>query len=102
MTVSTPERYHQKNHHDGRVPFDECWRCGRARATCRSKRRYETREDAEQVVTEINEGERYARPITRYLCRWCLNWHLTQATTKMRARRAERARRKWLAKSARV
>jgi len=100
---STPERYHQKNHRDGAVrPFDGCWHCGRDRATCRSKRRYETREDAEQVVKEINEGEGYVAPVSRYLCRWCLKWHITHATSKLRARRAERARRKWLTRSIRV
>lgn len=54
--------------------------------------------DADRAVTELNERERYAEPVTRYPCRWCGGWHLAHATTKVAAKRAERARRRWLAK----
>lgn len=50
----SPERYHAGNHDP--VPFAECWRCQRARAICRSKRTYGTREAADGAVREVNEA----------------------------------------------
>jgi hypothetical protein len=91
-----PGRYHAKNHSVGMVPFEECWRCQRAKAICRSKRRFGTREAVDERVREINEGNGYTSPVSRYPCRWCPGWHLTSATTRVQVRRTEKQRRKWL------
>lgn len=99
MTPMDPERYHAKNHFDV-IPFAECWRCGRAKAICCRKVRYESWEDADRARNEVNEREGYAQPVSRYRCRWCLLWHLTTATTKQQTRRAEKQRRKWLRREA--
>jgi hypothetical protein len=88
-----PLRYHEKNH-DG--PFAGCWRCERAQAICRGKRRYDTRETADAAVRAVNEREGYASPVVRYRCRWCPSWHLTTARDKRRVKRAEKQRRKWV------
>jgi hypothetical protein len=88
-----PGRYHEKNH---RGPFEGCWQCGRAKAICKRKIRYDSWQDAEVVVARMNESDGYAEPVSRYRCRWCLLWHVTHATGKVRAKRAERARRRWL------
>lgn len=100
MTPMDPERYHVKNHSDGAVPFADCRRCQRAQAICHSKRRFATWEEAEARAREINEGTAYARPMARYRCRWCPCWHLTTARTKVRVKRAEKQRRKWLRREA--
>lgn len=94
----SPERYHEKNHagRTGDEPFEGCWRCGRARAICKSKISYASYEDAQLAADEINIKEGYKSPLTRYVCRWCLLWHLTTAKTKIRVKRTEKQRRKWL------
>ncbi len=96
---ASPERYHEKNHYErdrGPESFEECRRCRWAQAHCRSKRRFDSREAAEDAVRALNEREGYASPVVRYRCRWCPGWHLTTARTKVRAKRAERQRRKWI------
>jgi hypothetical protein len=96
-TPQSPERYHEENHvRRGRAAFTDCWDCQRARALCRSKRRFDSREAADAAVTELNESRAYERPVVRYRCRWCPGWHLTTARSKVRVKRAEKQRRKWL------
>jgi len=89
----TPESYHRKRH-DGE--FETCWSCTRARAICRSKVTYHDRVSAQEAIDRINEEKRYLQPVVRYMCRWCLLWHATTARTKVRVKRAEKQRRKWL------
>ena len=96
----SPERHHEDNHPG--PPFEECWRCQRARAICRSKRSFASYVRADEAVREVNERESYASPVTRYRCRWCLMWHLTTARRKPQVRRMEKQRRKWLARAAGV
>lgn len=93
-TPMAPERYHERNHEG--PPFEECRRCQRARAICRSKQRFETREAAQDAAQEVNEREAYASPVVRYRCRWCPFWHLTTARTGYRRKRVEKQRRRWL------
>lgn len=94
---SSPERYHETNHvRRGRGAFEDCWDCQRARAICRSKNRFDTREAADANVKELNESRAYERPVVRYRCRWCLGWHMATARGKVGAHRAEKQRRKWL------
>lgn len=94
MVKLTPERYHVKNH--GPWPFADCIDCGRSKWKCEHKVRYQTREEADEVVKRINESEGYKQPQTRYVCRWCLKWHTATAKGKISTKRAERARRRWL------
>jgi hypothetical protein len=94
---ASPERYHEDNHLWS--PFEECRRCQRARAICRSKRSYASWAEADVAVREVNERESYASPVTRYRCRWCLLWHLTTARRTPQRKRMEKQRRKWLARS---
>lgn len=93
LRLRTPERYHEDEHHG---PFADCWRCQRARAICRTKRRYDSYEAADGAVKAQNEAEAYVRPLVRYRCRWCLFWHATTARNPVRVKRAEKQRRKWL------
>lgn len=86
-----PERYHEKNHGG---EFVYCWRCAKARAICRSKRTYDTREAADTAARECNERNGWNRPTVRYRCRWCLFWHLTTATKRQDVKRVEKQRRK--------
>lgn len=92
-----PEKWHASRH---RGEFESCWYCQRARAHCRSKIRFATREDVDEWVRDRNESSAYVQPVTRYPCRWCLGYHMTSASGKYQARRAERARRKWLSRTA--
>ncbi len=91
----TPRRYHLK-HHSTYVLFDECRRCQRSRAICKSKIQYWSVNDADEATKRINENEGYASPVVRYWCRWCLHWHVTTARNPRRRARAEKQRRKWL------
>lgn len=93
LRMAPPQKYHRANHEG---PFDGCWRCDRARATCRSKIAFESLEEADEWVRELNETEGYERAVVRYRCRECLRWHMKTAKDKHEKRRAERARRKWL------
>lgn len=94
---TTPERYHDDNHRRrGRGDFEDCWDCQRARAICRSKKRFDSREGADANVKALNESRAYTTPVVRYRCRWCLGWHMATARGKVRTRRAEKQRRKWL------
>lgn len=92
---ASPESYHASNH---LFEFESCRRCQRARAICRSKRAYDGWKAAQDAADDLNAKERYESPVVRYLCRWCLSWHLTTARSKYRLKRVERARRKWLVK----
>lgn len=94
MTHGTLEKYHRKYHRWG--PVENCWSCGRQRAICKSKLRYDTPEAADVVVRETREREQYTRPVARYHCRWCDGWHLTTHPKGAARHRVERARRKWL------
>jgi hypothetical protein len=91
----SPLRWHIKNH-DRSVYSGDCWMCQRARALCRSKLRFPTREGVDAAVKALNEGTCYERPMVRYPCRWCLAWHMKTARRPEELKRAEKARRKWL------
>lgn len=96
-TLLTPERYHAKNHV---FEFENCWRCQRARAICRTKIRFDSWQEAEGWVREFNEQREFADCVTRYRCRWCGGWHMTKANGPPSSKRAEKQRRKWLVRRA--
>lgn len=93
QTPRTPAEFHKKNHIG---EFFGCPRCERALANCLKKQRFDTYEEADTMVYRINEKERYESPLVRYHCRWCLKWHMTTAKTKVRKKRIEKQRRKWM------
>lgn len=95
----SPLRWHLKNH-DVTTHIGDCWQCQRSHAVCHSKLRFPTREGIDAAVRALNEGTRYVRPMTRYPCRWCLSWHMKTARKRDELRRAEKQRRKWLARTA--
>jgi hypothetical protein len=88
----TPEQWHRFKAH--RQPFETCWYCGRERAVCRAKDRYETREDVDVAVEEINSRQQYAEPVMRYPCRWCNGYHVAHARSARAQKRAVKASRK--------
>lgn len=97
--VATPEQYHSKNHRRPNLPVGECWQCLRARAICRSKLQFTTREEADAAVASFNADKGWETTVARYPCRWCPGWHMTTTRGKVAVRRAERARRKTLWKT---
>lgn len=95
--AKTPEQWH-KYYHGLRRSYEDCWRCGRARAICRSKVSYDDPEEAWVEARRLNELFEYERMLYPYWCRYCDKRHLTDTAGSKgtRARRVERARRKWL------
>lgn len=93
-----PEDYHSI-YHEGE--FATCWLCGKARATCRRKIRFNHWSEADEWVRDLNETRKYRNPVARYRCRWCRGWHMTSVTSKIQRSRTEKQRRKWLAKTVR-
>lgn len=99
---STPEQHHNR-HHTWRIEFDDhvsedmdtCWRCQRASAHCRTKRRFPTGEVARETALAQNIETEFVRPVYAYSCRWCRLWHLATAKRTEHRKRAEKQRRKW-------
>lgn len=98
--MADPRRWHEKHHRfyrcGVRVPFEDCWHCGRQRWICKQKQKFGTWIEAEETVQEILEREAYTRPVTRYHCPWCGGWHITSHPKGLASGRAEKRRRKWL------
>ena len=104
LPPAAPEVWHEKRHvgrNDCSDLFEECWRCQRSQAHCKSKIRFATWEEARDWVDDLNQSRAYVNPVYRYSCRWCRGWHMSSAdgkgpSGKTRAKRVERERRKWL------
>lgn len=95
----TPEQWHGRKHQrpwDEPVSIEDCWRCQRNRAVCRSKRDYDTQEEAISAALEFNVLRGWDLPVVPYTCRYCEKLHLTKARRKNSQRRAEKQRRKWV------
>lgn len=90
-------RHHRACHEPrGPVAVESCAKCAIDRNVCERKRVFAHWATADDLVRLINETTEYARPVTRYRCRWCDFWHLTSRMNRDRARRVEKARRRWL------
>lgn len=98
MVLLTPEEWHESRHAGRRdsKPFEQCWYCGRARARCRRKIRFATREEADEWVAERNKNSGFRDPAKRYRCRWCLGYHMARPKRPHELKRIEKHRRKWL------
>ena len=89
-----PQRLHNKDHPDNGSDMDTCWRCERARITCRSKRAWPLASIATEVADVINERNGWEPPIIVYGCPYCKQYHLSRARTNHRLKKAERRRRR--------
>lgn len=90
--------HHRRASH-GRQPIQECWRCQRSYAMCRSKITYPSRAEGEAVAAEINQRENYVNPVTQYPCDWGTkelpHWHVAHCRNSTDLKRQRRLWRRW-------
>ena len=98
----TPEEWHAQNHRGHPDDLATCFDCGKARAKCRSKLTFRSWLEGYEWVREYNESHSYVDPLIHYQCRWCLDWHMGHPKGKVRLRKIERERRKWLIEKRRL
>jgi hypothetical protein len=95
----TPERWHAKKHDDlverGLLNFEECHRCQRDRARCKSKMQiFDDPISASRSAMAQNRETNWRRPVVPYRCVWCPYWHVATIKTRYQVKRAEKQRRK--------
>ena len=99
MTYPQIVNRHRRTHPRPDKTVEDCWDCGREKSVCHRKVTYNDPLVAEAEAQRLNMERNWERPVTRYKCNWCDQWHLTSikpGATGSRAKRVERARRKTL------
>lgn len=89
FAVKRFERYHRS--HSSRWNQPDCWRCGRAKAICRSKIQYEAKDDAWLTVDRMHAENDFAEPMVAYCCKVCGWWHVAHAY----GHEVKKSRRRW-------
>lgn len=85
--------------HGEHVPFEDCFRCGRQLAVCKSKIRFLTPWEAQEWADDLNLSREHKPPVVViYRCRWGVDvhWHTATARRRYDHQRVERQRRKLL------